>query len=93
VQLRFGLSADPGRHAGEGIKHFLKPGAGFHGQEEFIGALLEGMRQGDVHRLLGSLFLKAGTSQDDGRNPPRQPLPEDVRSWRWIALRIPRSGV
>jgi hypothetical protein len=30
------------------------PAQAFNGQEEFISALLEGMRRGDVHRLLGS---------------------------------------
>jgi len=30
------------------------PVRAYEGQEEFIGALLDGMRQGDVHRLLGS---------------------------------------
>jgi hypothetical protein len=31
-----------------------KPTRAFKEHEEFISALLEGMRQGDVHRLLGS---------------------------------------
>jgi EpsI family protein len=55
VQLRFGLSG----RIPDGLLMRVSsissnPGQAFSGQEEFISALLEGMRPGDVHRLLGS---------------------------------------
>jgi len=36
------------------------PAQAFNGQEEFMSALLEGMRQGAVPRLLGALEDRAG---------------------------------
>ena len=55
VQLRFGLS---GRIPDGMLVRVSSissiPAQAFNGQEEFISALLEGMRRGDVHRLLGS---------------------------------------
>jgi EpsI family protein len=55
VQLRFGLSG----RIPDGLLMRVSsissnPAQAFSGQEEFISALLEGMRPGDVHRLLGS---------------------------------------
>jgi EpsI family protein len=55
VQLRYGLSGRiPDGMLVRVSSISSNPAQAFNGQEEFIGALLEGMRQGDVHRLLGS---------------------------------------
>src|SRR3989442_526780 len=55
VQLRFGLSGRiPDGMLVRVSSISSNPAQAFNGQEEFINALLEGMRQGDVHRLLGS---------------------------------------
>jgi EpsI family protein len=55
VQLRFGLSGRlPDGMLVRVSSISSNPAQAFQGQEEFIGALLDGMRQGDVHRLLGS---------------------------------------
>jgi EpsI family protein len=55
VQLRYGLS---GRIPDGMLVRISSissdPAQAFNGHEEFISALFEGMRQGDVHRLLGS---------------------------------------
>ncbi len=55
VQLEFGLS----RRIPDGMLVRVSsisnnPARAYESQEEFIGALLQGMRQGDVQRLLGS---------------------------------------
>ena len=55
VQLRFGLSGRiPDGMLVRVSTISSNPAQAFNSQEEFISALLEGMRQGDVHRLLGS---------------------------------------
>jgi len=55
VQLRFGLSGRiPDGMLVRVSSISSNPAQAFSGQQEFIGALLVGMRQGDVHRLLGS---------------------------------------
>ena len=55
VQLRFGLSGRiPDGMLVRVSSISSNPAQAFNGQEEFIGALLKGMRPGDVHRLLGS---------------------------------------
>jgi EpsI family protein len=55
VQLRLGLSGRiPDGMLVRVSSISANPAQAFNGQEEFIGALLEGMRQGDVYRLLGS---------------------------------------
>ena len=55
VQLRFGLSGRiPDGMLVRVSTISSNPAQAFNRQEEFISALLEGMRQGDVHRLLGS---------------------------------------
>ncbi len=55
VQLRFGLSGRiPDGMLVRVSSISSNPVEAFSGQEEFIGRLLEGMQQGDVHRLLGS---------------------------------------
>jgi EpsI family protein len=55
VQLRFGLSGRiPDGMLVRVSSISSNPAQAFNGQEEFISALLEGMRQGDVYRLLGS---------------------------------------
>jgi len=55
VQLRYGLSGRiPDGMLVRVSSISSSPTLAFAGHEEFIGALLEGMRQGDVHRLLGS---------------------------------------
>jgi len=55
VQLRFGLSGRiPDGMLVRVSSISSNPAQAFNGQEEFISALLEGMQQGDVHRLLGS---------------------------------------
>jgi hypothetical protein len=55
VQLRFGLSGQiPDGMLVRVSSISSNPAQAFNGQEEFISALLEGMRQGDVHWLLGS---------------------------------------
>jgi len=56
VQLRYGLSGRiPDGMLVRVSSISSNPARAFNGQEEFISALLDGMRQGDVHRLLGSL--------------------------------------
>ncbi len=55
VQLEFGLSGRvPDGMLVRVSSISTNPARAYKGQEEFIGALLVGMRQGDVHRLLGS---------------------------------------
>jgi len=55
VQLEFGLSGRiPDGMLVRVSSISTNPARAFKGHEEFISALLEGMRQGDVHRLLGS---------------------------------------
>lgn len=55
VQLRFGLSGRiPDGMLVRVSSISANPAQAFNGHEEFISALLEGMRQGDAHRLLGS---------------------------------------
>ena len=55
VQLRFGLSGRiPDGMLVRVSSISSNPAQAFDGQEQFIGALLEGMQQGDIHRLLGS---------------------------------------
>jgi EpsI family protein len=54
VQLRFGLSGRiPDGMLVRVSSISSNPAQAFAGQDEFIGALLHGMRPGDVHRLLG----------------------------------------
>jgi len=56
VQLRFGLSGRiPDGMLVRVSNISTDPTRAFKEHEEFIGALLGGMRRGDVHRLLGSL--------------------------------------
>lgn len=56
VQLRFGLSGRiPDGMLVRVSSISTDPARAFKGHEAFIGALLVGMRRGDVHRLLGSL--------------------------------------
>jgi len=55
VQLRFGLSGRiPDGMLVRVSSISLNQAQAFDEQTEFVSALLEGMRQGDVHRLLGS---------------------------------------
>jgi EpsI family protein len=55
VQLRFGLSGRiPDGMLVRVSSISSNPVQAFNGQEEFISALLEAMRQDDVYRLLGS---------------------------------------
>jgi len=55
VQLRFGLSGRiPDGMLVRVSSIASNPATGFKGQEEFMNALVGGMRQGDVPRLLGS---------------------------------------
>lgn len=55
VQLRFGLSGQiPDGLLVRVSSISSNPAQAFSGQEEFISALLEGMRHGDIHRLVGS---------------------------------------
>jgi EpsI family protein len=55
VQLKFGLSGRiPDGMLVRVSSISSNPAEAFSGQEEFISALLQGMRRGDVHRLLGS---------------------------------------
>lgn len=55
VQLRFGLAGRiPDGMLVRISSVSSNPAQAFSDQEKFIGALLEGMRPGDVHRLLGS---------------------------------------
>jgi len=55
AQLKFGLAGRiPDGMLVRVSSISANPAQAFNGQEEFIGALLEGMQQGDVYRLLGS---------------------------------------
>ena len=61
VQLRFGLSGRiPDGMLVRVSSISSNPAQAFNGQEEFMRALLEGMRQGAVPRLLGALEDRAG---------------------------------
>lgn len=61
VQLKFGLSGRiPDGMLVRVSSISSNPARAFNGQEEFIGALLEGMRQSEVPRLLGALDNRAG---------------------------------
>jgi hypothetical protein len=54
VQLRFGLSGRiPDGMLVRVSSISSNPAQAFKGHEEFISALLEGMRQGEIYRLLG----------------------------------------
>ena len=57
VQLRLGLSGRiPDGMLVRVSSISLNPAQAFNEQEEFISALLEGMRRGDIYRLLGSRY-------------------------------------